>query len=102
VDEFVTKAFKAAGEIEAIQSARRSIKALKDVVNDINAIRTAAVKCATVPKAIWPSEYSGWRQVKSETDVEAAVEAYERKVAKPLRAAAECQAVVIRVQRLLQ
>ena len=101
VDEFVTKAFKAAGEIEAIQSARRSIKTLKDVVNDINAIRTAAVKCATVPKAIWPSEYSGWRQVKSGTDVEAAVEAYKRKVVKPLRAAAECQAVVIRVQRLL-
>ncbi|KAK3619409.1 hypothetical protein LTR56_024035 [Elasticomyces elasticus] len=101
VDEFVTKASKAAGELEAIQSAKKSIETLKDVENDINAIRTTAVKCATLPKAIQPNEYPGWRQVKSGIDVEAAVEAYKRKVAEPLRAAAECQAIVYRVQRLL-
>jgi hypothetical protein len=102
VDEFVTKAFKAAGELEAIQSARKSIETLKDGVNDINAIRTAAVKCATVPKAIQPNEYPGWRQVRSAADVKAAVGAYKRKVTEPLRAAVECQAVVTRVQWLLQ
>jgi len=101
VDEFVTKASQAVGEIEAIQSTIKSIGTFKDDINDINAIQTAAAKCAIVPKAIQPNDYSGWEKVRSRDDVEAAVEAYKRVVAEPLRAAARCQAVVTRVKRLL-
>lgn len=102
VDEFVAKASKAAGELDAIKTAKESIKTLNAVADNINAIRAAAVKCATIPEAIKPNKYNGWKRVKSEADVEAAVETYKKKVARSLRAAAKCQAVVTRVQRVLE
>jgi hypothetical protein len=101
VDAALVKVVGAAGELQAIKSAKSSIEALRTVANDINAIQTAARKCTRVPKAITPEGYPHWENVRSEKMLNAAVEAYKQAFTGPLKAAAECQAVVVRADRVL-
>lgn len=101
VDAAAVKAIAAAGELQAIQSARKSIKALETVANDVNAIQAAARKCASVPKPITPEGYPHWKDVKSEEMLDSAVEAYVQAFSKRLEGVAKCQAVFVRIKRLL-
>jgi hypothetical protein len=101
VDAFLAKAVGAAGELEMVKTAKDSIDALGPVANNLAAIRAAAKECATVSANITPPEFPGWKDVKSEDDVAAAVAAYEKTFTTALYDAAKCQAVVTRVGRLL-
>lgn len=102
VDRLLGKVANAVGELEAIWAAKGSIKALSTVADDIKAIQTAAKQCAQVPDKFQPKEFSGWKSVRSEEEVDAAVIAFKKKFEKPLYAAARCQAVLTRVERLLK
>jgi hypothetical protein len=86
VDAALVKVVRAAGELQAIKSAKSSIEALRTVANDINAIQTAARKCTRVPKAITPEGYPHWENVRSEKMLNAAVEAYKQAFTGPLKA----------------
>jgi len=101
VDAALVKLVGAADELQAIKSAKSSIETLRTVANDIGAIRSAARKCTRVPKAITPQGYPHCENVRSEKMLIAAVEAYKRAFTGPLKAAAECQAVVVRADRVL-
>jgi hypothetical protein len=102
VDRLLAKVANAAGDLEAIQTAKQSIAGLRTVANDLKAIQTAAKQCAQVPKNIQPKGFPGWKAVTSEEEVDAAVNAFRGKFEEPLYAAARCQAVVVRVERLLR
>ncbi|KAM0713561.1 hypothetical protein Q7P37_010523 [Cladosporium fusiforme] len=101
VEASVVKVLGAAGEIQAIKSAKSSIKTLKPVADDLKAIQAAAKECARVPKNITPEGYPLWDTVTSKQKIDAAVELYEQKFAKKLEAAAKCKAVVVRAQRVI-
>jgi hypothetical protein len=102
VDKTLIGVISVAGELQAIQSAKRSIMVLTTVANDIVAIQAAARECARVPADITPEGYEQWKYVKSEQMLGSAVEAYEQKFSKALEDAAKCQAVVVRAERVLQ
>lgn len=101
VDGALTKVANAAGEVQAIQSAKSTIKSLKTVADDVKAIQTAARQCAKVPKNITPEGYPGWKRATSKKNIDAAVAEYKRFFTKKLEAAAECKAVVVRAQRVI-
>jgi len=102
IDAFLAKAAVAAGELEAIEDARETIAKLKNVADNINAVKKAAEQCAKLPDFIKPEQYSGWKSVTSQAGVEAAVKAYKKKFDKPLYEAAKCQAVVTRAMRVMK
>lgn len=101
VDGLFNKAISAAGEIQAIRSAKSSIGSLKNAADDIKAIQAAAKQCAAVPKNITPAGYPQWEKVNSKQKLDSAVEAYKKLLATKLKAAAKCKAVVVRTQRVL-
>jgi len=102
IDAFLAKAAVAAGELEAIEDARETIEKLKNVADNIGAVKKAAEQCAKVPSSIKPEQYSGWKSVTSQAGVEAAVKAYKKKFDKTLYEAAKCQAVVSRALRVMK
>jgi hypothetical protein len=102
IDAFLAKAAVAAGELDAIEDARETIAKLRNVADNISAVKKAAEQCAKLPDSIKPEQYSGWQSVTSQAGVEAAVKAYKKKFDKPLYEAAKCHAVVTRAMRVLQ
>lgn len=102
IDAFLAKAAVAAGELEAIEDARETIAKLKNVADNIGAVKKAAEQCAKLPSSIKPEQYSGWKSVTSQAGVEAAVKAYKMKFDKTLYEAAKCQAVVTRAMRVMK
>ena len=75
IDAFLAKAAVAAGELEAIEDARETIAKLKNVADNIGAVKKAAEQCAKVQNSIKPEQYSGWKSVTTQADVEATVNA---------------------------
>lgn len=100
-DTILKNAIAVAGDIQAIQSARKSIKALANVANDVKAILAAAENCARVPATITPDGYPQWKAVVSEEMVDPAVEIYKKAFAKQFKRSARCHTVVVRTKRLL-
>lgn len=102
IDTFLAKAAIAAGGLGAIEDARETIAKLRNVADNISAVKKAAEQCAKLLDFIQPEQYSGWQSVTSQAGVEAAVKAYKKKFDKPLYEAAKCHAVVTRAMRVLQ
>lgn len=102
IDGFLAQVTSAAGEIQLVMSATKTIDDLKTVAKNMKVIQAAAKECAKVPASITPSEFPGWEAVQSENDIDAAVAAYERVFALKMYNAARCQAVAIRAGRALK
>ena len=85
-----------------IEDARETIAKLRNVADNISAVKKAAEQCAKLPDSIKPEQYSGWKSVTSQAGVETAVKAYKKKFDKPLYKAAKCQAVVTRAMRVMK
>lgn len=101
VDALFNKAINAVGEVEAIRSAKSTIQALKTAADDIKAIQAAAKRCARVPRSITPGRFPGWKNVDSQQKLNSAVRAYKELLGTKLKAAAQCEAVVVRTRRLI-
>lgn len=52
IDAFLAKVAVATGELETIEDARETTAKLKDIADNISAVKKAAEQCAKVPRSI--------------------------------------------------
>ncbi|KAH8426917.1 uncharacterized protein LDX57_004640 [Aspergillus melleus] len=99
-NELLKAACGAVGDIQVLSKAVEQIERFKSVQKTLLSIQSAARECSWQTR-LNPENFRGFREVKSEQQVRAAIAAYERFIAAEMREFAQCRAVFDRVTKLI-